>query len=148
MQQPLKKIFKLQLKSEPKEISKVEPFLKKLNKFAQFNKKQFQSILIATTEAVNNSIVHGNLRNPEKVVNIVCIVSPTIIEIHILDQGKGVKKKDIPNPLEEKNILKESGRGIFLMRHFMDSVTFKKRKYGGEVILKLKKKPLTKKYNY
>lgn len=140
MLKPAKKIFKLQLKSEPSEISKVEPFLRKLNKFAQFNKKQFQSILIATTEAVNNSIIHGNLRNPEKFVKIVCLVSPTTIEIHIIDQGKGVKQKDIPNPLDEKNILKESGRGIFLMRYFMDSVTFKKLKYGGEVILKLKKK--------
>lgn len=145
MLKPAKKIFKLQLKSEPSEISRVEPFLKKINKFAQFNKKQFQSILIATTEAVNNSIVHGNLRNPEKLVNIVCIVSPTFIEIHILDEGKGVRKKDIPNPLDEKNILKESGRGIFLMRHFMDNVIFKKRKCGGEVILKLKRKPLKKK---
>lgn len=144
MVQATKKVFKLQLKSEPAQISKVEPFLKKLNKVAQFNKKQFQSILIATTEAVNNSIVHGNLRDPEKLVNIICIVSPALIEIHILDQGKGVKKEDIPNPLAEDNLLRESGRGIFLMKHFMDSVTFKKRKSGGEVILKLKKKPLIK----
>lgn len=136
-----KKIFKLQLKSSPQEITKVEPFLKKLNKFAHFNKKQFHSILIATTEAVNNGIVHGNLRNPEKFVNIICILTPGIIEIHIIDEGKGVKKSDIPNPLNGNNIFKESGRGIFIMKHFMDSVTFKKRKHGGEVILKLKKNP-------
>ncbi|RCK74586.1 MAG: Serine-protein kinase RsbW [Ignavibacteriae bacterium] len=142
-----KKVFKLHLKSSPQEISRVEPFLKKMNKYAHFNKKQFHSILIATTEAVNNSIVHGNLRNPEKYVDIICILTPSTIEIHILDEGKGVKKSDIPNPLDENNIFKESGRGIFIMKHFMDSVTFKKRKGGGEVILKLKKKPLcTKNY--
>lgn len=134
-----KKIFKLQLKSMPQEISKVEPFLKRLNKYALFNKKQFHSILIATTEAVNNSIVHGNLRNPEKFVDITCILTPGTIEIHILDEGKGVKKSDIPNPLDGDNIFKESGRGIFIMKHFMDSVTFKKKKHGGEVILKLRR---------
>ena len=144
MQQTLKKIYKLQIKSSPKEITKVEPFLKKVNTYAHFNKTQFHNLLIATTEAVNNSIIHGNKRDPSKFVEIYCIVTTDYIEVHIIDQGVGIKKSDIPNPLDKNNILREFGRGIFIMRHIMDSVKFKKSKFGGEVIMKLLKKKISK----
>lgn len=143
MPQTQNKMFKLQIRSSPKEIVKVEPFLKKVNCTAHFNKTQFHNMLIATTEAVNNSIIHGNQRDPKKFVNIICIVNPKYIEIHVIDEGKGVRKKDIPDPLKVDNILREFGRGIFIMQHFMDSVKFRKLQHGGEVIMRLKKRSVS-----
>lgn len=139
-----KKFFKLILKSTPKEISKVEPFLKKMNKYIDFEEIQFHNLLVATTEAVNNSITHGNLRDPKKLVEITVAASTTSIEIHIFDEGKGINLENIPDPLDEKNLLRENGRGIFLMQQFMDSVKFKHSATGSEVIMKLKKKTQTK----
>lgn len=135
-----KKYFKLVLKSTPKEISKVEPFLLKVNRYIGFEEVQFHNLLVATTEAVNNSITHGNLRDPKKLVEITAEVSATTIEVHICDEGKGINLENIPDPLDEKNLLRENGRGIFIIKQFMDSVKFKHSATGGEVIMKLRKK--------
>lgn len=135
-----KKYYKLILKSTPREISRVEPFLKKVNRFIQFDEIQFHNLLVATTEAVNNSITHGNLRDPEKLVEINVAATSATIEIHVLDEGKGINLKNIPDPLDEKNLLRENGRGIFIIQQFMDSVKFKRSASGGEVIMKLRKK--------
>ncbi|MDI6804753.1 MAG: ATP-binding protein [Bacteroidota bacterium] len=134
------KIFKLVLKSTPKEISKVEPFLKKVNRYIQFEEIQFHNLLVATTEAVNNSITHGNLRDPKKLVEITAAASTTTIEIHVCDEGRGINFKNIPNPLDEKNLLRENGRGIFIIQQFMDSVQFNRSATGSEVIMKLRKR--------
>ncbi len=135
-----KKYFKLILKSTPKEISKVEPFLKKVNRNIQFEEIQFHNLLVATTEAVNNSITHGNLRDPKKFVEISAAATSTAIEIHVCDEGRGINLKNIPDPLDEKNLLRENGRGIFLIQQFMDSVQFKRSATGSEVVMKLRKK--------
>lgn len=135
-----KKYFRLVLKSTPKEISKVEPFLIKVNSYIHFDEIQFHNLLVATTEAVNNSITHGNLRDPKKLVEITAAATSTAIEIHVCDEGKGIDLKKIPDPLDEKNLLRENGRGIFLMKQFMGSVQFKSSSTGSEVIMKLRKK--------
>jgi serine/threonine-protein kinase RsbW len=135
-----KKIFSLQLKSKPKEILKVEKFLDGVNSILHLGEIQLHNVLVATTEAVNNAIAHGNLRDPKKNVVIVCKVSKSSIEIRVHDKGKGVNENTIPDPLDEKNLLSEHGRGIFLMRHLMDNVKFVCSADGCDVIMKLRKR--------
>lgn len=134
------KIYTLILKSIPKEVAKVDPFLKKVNRSIRFGETQFHNLIVATTEAVNNSIAHGNNKDSNKLVTITAKVYKSFIKIKVHDEGEGVKPEDIPNPLDNKNLLKENGRGIFLMTQFMDSVTFKCNATGSEVIMKLRKK--------
>ncbi len=55
--------------------------------------------------------------------------------IRISDQGKGLDLETIPDPLAPENLLKQSGRGIFLMRAFMDDVQFRSLNPGSEVTL-------------
>ena len=55
--------------------------------------------------------------------------------IHVMDEGKGFKLKDVPDPLAEENILSTSGRGIFLMRAFMDEFDVVSGKTGGAEII-------------
>jgi serine/threonine-protein kinase RsbW len=135
-----KKIFSLKLKSKPKEILKVEKFLVSVNSILHLGEIQLHNVLVATTEAVNNAIAHGNLRDPKKYVVIVCKVSKRSIEIRVYDEGKGVNENTIPDPLDEKNLLSEHGRGIFLMQHLMDSVKFNCYENGCEVVMKLRKR--------
>ncbi|MDI6778597.1 MAG: ATP-binding protein [Bacteroidota bacterium] len=134
------KIFTLILKSIPKEVAKVDPFLKKVNRSIKFGETQFHNLLVATTEAVNNSIAYGNHKDSSKFVTITAKVFKSSIKIQVHDEGEGVKPEDIPNPLEDKNLLRENGRGIFLMTQFMDNVTFERCPQGSNVIMTLRKR--------
>ena len=61
--------------------------------------------------------------------------------IHVLDEGKGFRLQDVPNPLAEENLLSTSGRGIFLMRSFMDEFDVVSGRTGGAEIIMSKKLP-------
>lgn len=127
--------FEFECTSDPKEIAKVEPFLQKINKTARMDDGTFYRLLVAGTEAINNGILHGNKSDPSKSVFATCTVDSRSLVFRVRDQGRGFKPEDVPDPLEEKNLLKTSGRGIFLMRSLMDKVAFKVTTEGTEVEL-------------
>ena len=79
---------------------------------------------LAVEEAVVNAIKHGNQDNPSKIVNVTCRVSKAEIYIHIGDEGDGFNPDDIPDPTQDENLEIPSGRGLMLMRTFMDRVEF------------------------
>jgi serine/threonine-protein kinase RsbW len=117
-------VYRLTLASTPKNVMRVEPFLKKLSKTLHLDEIQFHKLMVSMTEAVNNAILHGNKTDPTKKVSVVCEVLPGWLLVLINDQGRGFKPERIGNPLKKENLLKESGRGIFLMRTLMDKVEF------------------------
>jgi serine/threonine-protein kinase RsbW len=129
------KSFRLTIRSTPKNIRKVEGFLQKVNTYAHLDEVHFHKLLVAATEAVNNGIFHANKSNPNKKVSIVCNVTDVMLECCVSDEGRGFNPVNIPSPLDEKNLLNEHGRGIFLMRTLMDTVEFVKHKGGSEVIM-------------
>jgi serine/threonine-protein kinase RsbW len=93
----------------------------------------FGNVLIAVTEAVNNAISHGN--NEDSTLNIEVAVGDSLNSFcfRINDQGKGFDYHNLPDPTAPENILKENGRGIFLMRNLSDDVVF--NDVGNEVII-------------
>ena len=93
----------------------------------------FGNVLIAVTEAVNNAISHGN--NVDSTLNIEVAVGDSLNSFcfRINDQGKGFDYHNLPDPTAPENILKENGRGIFLMRNLSDDVVF--NDVGNEVII-------------
>jgi serine/threonine-protein kinase RsbW len=127
--------FTLECSADPMEIRKVEPFLQQINDAARLDDGTFYRLLVAGTEAVNNGILHGNKGDPRKTVHVTCILEDDKLVFRVRDEGKGFKPEKVPDPLEEKNLLKTSGRGIFLMRSLMDKVSFKVTKTGTEVEL-------------
>ena len=129
------KVFRLTLSSKPKNIGRVEGFLKKIDRAAHLDEIQEHKLMIALTEAVNNAILHGNKSNEEKMVHVVCEVQEDGLLFTVTDQGKGFKPDAVANPLKEENLLKESGRGIFLMRMLLDRVEFRRTREGMEVKL-------------
>ena len=86
-------------------------------------------------EAAVNAILHGNGMDAEK--NITCGFEATdaMLRIVIADQGKGLDPDAIPDPLAPENLLRPSGRGIFLMRTFVDEVSFRALHPGTEITL-------------
>jgi len=88
-----------------------------------------QDIELALFEALANAVIHGNHEQPAKRVNISCRYEHNVndcIAIVIRDQGAGFNPAAVPDPTRPENLAAEHGRGILMMRTFMDEVRFEK----------------------
>jgi serine/threonine-protein kinase RsbW len=82
-------------------------------------------VVLAIQEALTNALVHGNRCDPEKTITIsVSIRDDGGLFVSVKDSGSGFDPNALPNPLAMENLLSNHGRGIFLMRQFMDEVEF------------------------
>ncbi len=129
--------FVLVITSNPKFVGRVEGFLEKVNRRTKLTEVQFNKLLVAATEAVNNGIIHGNKRDPHKKVILSCEINSSSLVIRVQDEGPGVDPSSLPDPLAEENLMRENGRGVFLMRSLMDVVEFEKIPDGSAVIMKM-----------
>jgi len=136
--QEAKNFFQMECLSNQKNISCVEVFLKQISKKLNIDDGTMYRLLVSCTEAVNNAIIHGNKSNPGKKVKIECIAQNKILTISVKDEGEGFNPKILQDPREERNLLKENGRGVFLIRALMDEVKFRKLKSGSVVKMKVK----------
>src|SRR3984957_7586133 len=100
-----------------------------------FGEDEVMQISMAVREGAVNAVLHGNAYAPDKKVVLSFERTPHDLVITIRDQGKGIDLGGIPNPLAPENLLKTSGRGIFLMRSFMDEVEIRPSQTGTEVKL-------------
>ena len=94
---------------------------------------------MAVREAVTNAVLHGNKQDESKFVAVSLKGSEASLEIKVHDEGPGFNPELVPDPTEEENLLKTSGRGIFFMRTFMDEVEWLIRPEGGTTVRMLKK---------
>ena len=94
---------------------------------------------MAVREAVTNAVLHGNKEDETKFIEVILKSSPSALEIRVHDQGLGFNPELVPDPTNEENLLKSSGRGIFFMRNFMDEVDWVIRPGGGTTVRMLKR---------
>ena len=87
-------------------------------------------------EALSNAVVHGNHSDPAKPVTATCRVEPAQLTLVIDDQGNGFAPSDVPDPTTDCNVLRESGRGVFLMRAYADECRFER---GGRRVVLVKR---------
>jgi len=95
---------------------------------------------IAIQEALANAIKHGCHNDPAKTVQ--CVVAcddAGELTVVVRDPGPGFDVAAVPSPLDGAGLMKESGRGIFLINELMDEVKFEE---GGRSILMRKKGPV------
>jgi len=85
------------------------------------------AIRLAVEEGLNNAIKHGNRFAPDKRVEVLFDVDPNRAMITITDQGDGFDPTVVPDPTADENLEKPTGRGIMLMRAYMDTVRFNDR---------------------
>jgi serine/threonine-protein kinase RsbW len=128
--------FQLQIPSDRKNIHRVEEFFHTANKSFHLPEEKLHLLLVAVTEAVNNGIIHGNKSDESKAVTIVCGMKGKTLTVKIKDEGEGFDPSGISNPLHDDNLLRTGGRGVFLMKAFMQSVKYNKK--GNEVTLVMK----------
>ena len=86
-------------------------------------------------EAALNAVLHGNKCDPHKHATLLIEAAQESITVWLRDAGEGLDTADIPDPLAPENLLKESGRGIFLIRTFMDEVRFRSLNPGTEITM-------------
>jgi len=110
--------------SDFQEIQKVEALVDKVCNAIGVNEDFYGNVLIAVTEAVNNAIEHGNMKRGDLEVKVGVGNSEDEFCFEVKDFGKGFDFDHLPDPTAPENILKENGRGIFLMRSLADEVVF------------------------
>lgn len=114
----------LTLTSNPKNVSRIEPFIETVIKKYSISPDLYGNILISVTEAVTNAILHGNNADESKNVCIKCHKKTNQLAIQVSDEGPGFDYDNLPDPTSPENLLKIGGRGVFLMKQLSDNVEF------------------------
>ena len=108
-----------------------------------FDEDSMHWVSVAIRESVINAIKHGNRNDAGKMVHVEFESStgPDTggLTVSVRDEGEGFEPEEIADPLAPENMLKSSGRGIFLIRNFMDDVELRKVPEGGMEIRMVKK---------
>ncbi len=118
----MKKLLTIQSKLD--NINQIEKLVDEVSDQFKLASDLYGKLLIATIEAVNNSIVHGNKLDETKKVDISVVVNDNQIVITIIDEGKGFDYNNVPDPTTPENIENVSGRGVFLMKKLADDIKF------------------------
>ena len=132
----------LTLDSNLESVNKIERTAEEYAERAGFDEDTSAHIAMAAREAAVNAVMHGNGYDPDKYVHVSFETTPESLMVRVADQGPGLDPETIPDPLAPENILRGSGRGIFLIRAFMDEVHFRKLQPGTELTLIKHRTPL------
>jgi len=101
----------------------IQTFMEKI-KHLLLEEGDIFNIKLSLEEALVNAIKHGNKLHPNLSVEVNIEIQDDRLMIEVVDQGEGFDFKSIPDPTNEENLKKLSGRGIFLIRKLMDKVDF------------------------
>ena len=130
--------YYLEIESTPNNLITVEEFVNYFSIELGLDQEKINGLLLAITEATTNAIIHGNKNNKLKLVRIYVYVEDSTLTVKIKDEGKGFDPTTVPDPTDPENLLKDSGRGLYLMRVYMDSLTYNQTAEGAETILTIK----------
>jgi len=126
----------ISIPSQIESISIVENFIDELSIELGLVADVYGNVLISVIEAVTNSIVHGNKMDSSKFVKVKFLYNQPFLNIIVSDEGPGFLFDNVPDPTKPDNVEKPDGRGVFLMKHLADEITFDRA--GATVNLKYK----------
>jgi len=117
-------IYHLEIESDPNNLLTVEEFVNYFALDVGIDTEKIPGLLLAVTEATTNAIIHGNQNDEHKKVTIDVIVENKKLKISVKDEGPGFDPSNVPDPTHPDNLLKDSGRGLYLMRIYMDDLQY------------------------
>ena len=129
--------YHLEIESNPHNLITVEEFINYFSVDLHIGEDKMAGLLLSVTEATTNAIIHGNKSDTNKIVTIDVRKEEDRLVIIVKDQGKGFEPSKVPDPTEPENLLKDSGRGLYLMRVYMDDVRYNITPEGTELTLVL-----------
>jgi serine/threonine-protein kinase RsbW len=103
-----------------------------------FPEEELHKIGMAVRESVVNAVVHGNRYNAHKKVHLLVSAAADHIKVTIRDEGNGFDLESLPDPLAEENLLQQSGRGILLIRSFVDKFEMRRLAPAGTEVTLIK----------
>ena len=106
-----------------------------------FGKEDVFAVHLALQEAFINAVRHGNQMDPDKEVKIEYLVDSEKFEISVTDEGDGFDPEAVPDPRCEENLYKPNGRGLLLMRAYMDVVEYNEKGNGVRMV-RYRERPL------
>lgn len=122
-------------------VDLAESIVKRVAEASGFEEDDVHKIGMAVREGVINAYNYGNQHDRRKKIHITVELEPHKMTVHVLDEGKGFELTEVPDPLAEENLLRTSGRGIFLMRAFMDDLAVRRGPAGGAELVMSKRLP-------
>ncbi len=125
----------LVLSSDIESVAEIEQAVEAICGRAGFDEDTASNIAMVSREAAINAAKHGNEFASEKKITVNLQRTAATVRICIADQGAGLDPASLPDPLDPANLLRSSGRGVFLMRAIMDEVHFRQLEPGTEVTL-------------
>jgi len=106
---------------------------------AGFGDDDQYKIGLAVHEGVMNAFQYGNEERRERKIHLTFVLHEEKLVIHVVDQGAGFRLEDVPDPRNDENVLSDSGRGVLLMRAFMDEVDVVSSAAGGAEVVMAKR---------
>ena len=123
------------LDSTLESVDSAEAWAVEIAQKAGVNEDDLAKISMAVRESMVNAVVHGNQYSAHKKVRVSVSRSAGRFTITIADEGNGFDPDTLPDPLATENLMRSSGRGIFLIRAFMDEFNVRKLDPGMEVTM-------------
>ncbi|MCP5063453.1 MAG: ATP-binding protein [Ignavibacteriae bacterium] len=125
------KIFK----SKSTLLPEIEDYVLDIAKQTNISELKLNNLEMAVAEASANCILHGNKSDESKKVEVTIIIESNKLIVKFKDEGSGFKIDEIPDPTKPENILKNSGRGVHIMKSFLDNLEYNFTSSGTEAIL-------------
>jgi serine/threonine-protein kinase RsbW len=108
------------MESTLESVDAAEVLVLKVAEEGGFEEEDLHKIGMAVREAMVNAVVHGNRYNLKKKVHLGVMLQGEQLLVTVADEGEGFEPKELPDPLAEENLLRQSGRGLLLIRAFVD----------------------------
>jgi len=123
-------------------VDEAEALVLKVAEEAGFEEEDLHKLGMAVREAMVNAVVHGNRYNLRKKVHVKLVTGDDGLRLTITDEGEGFDLSELPDPLAEENLLRQSGRGLLLIQAFVDEFSMHRAQppLGTEVNLVVHKK--------
>lgn len=121
---PLDTHRELEIDSDFAHAKQVEDQIVQAAKVNDYSEEAIFALRLSLEEALSNAIRHGNVGDISKKVHIRYLVNSERIEIFVSDEGKGFNPENLPDPTTLENLENPTGRGIMLMRAYMNKVEY------------------------
>ncbi len=136
--QPATEVIERSLDSTLESVDHAEELALRMAQRAGFDDDDLMKIGMAVRESMVNAVVHGNRYNANKQVQFSVIHHGERFTVRVRDEGEGFDFESLPDPLAPENLMRTSGRGLFLIRSFMDEFEMRHAEPGGTELVLVK----------
>jgi serine/threonine-protein kinase RsbW len=135
------KRLEITLETRLESVDLAENIVMRVAKASGFGDEDVHKIGMAVREGVINAYNYGNRQDRQKKILLTVELNSEKMVVRVLDEGTGFELAAVPDPLSEENLLRTSGRGLFLMRAFMDELDVQRGHTGGAELVMIKRFP-------